>query len=654
MKRTIVKITAAAAMALALLALADCGSGAAKAGGAAGQAAAPGTPAVPGNQAAAGVNQAAAASGASGQGSAAGSQGGAPGAGGQGASYQGRPGTQGGGQGGAPGAGGQSGAPGAGGQGGGRRSANIPVQVAAIPSGTLLADRDTAGVLTPAIQSSIAVPVGGIVAKVLLGAGEWVKAGTVVVQLDDSLLRIAAANAKAAVDTAKINLQTTQGNATDSLPRFQLQVDSAQASVNSAQRNYDSQKALFDLGGLSASALDTAGGQLATAKANLETAKLALDQARKGIATTPGQNVDALKIAIMTAQNNLDQAKYNLDHAAIKAPFDGQISTMNASPGMYLGQNAAAFVLVSSERQVSFSIAPSDAVAMRKGMALTWEIAGKAYAITLKQDPSTPINGSVPLTARLDELTTLPFGSIGNVSYLIELARGPIVPLTAVATMENQNYVLLVNGGKVETRNIMVMAESGIVAAVTGVAAGAMVILSPPPGLVPGAQVQSIATPFPQTAAIRPDGERPALAATVGGKTGNQRTGAQAAGGAAPGAPAGATQAGARGGGATGQWSGQRPGTGQGSPGTGTGQGGASTGQGGTGAGQPGQWTGRRQAGQGSSGAPANAGQGSAGGQAGGQTGPAPARVRTSAPTTVPVPGSTGQTTGQPAASSGG
>jgi multidrug efflux pump subunit AcrA (membrane-fusion protein) len=470
-------------------------------------------------------------------------------------------------QGGAPG--GAQGTGSFGGQGGARRATVIPVQATVVPFGTLSADRDTAGIVTPLIQSQIAAPVSGIVQKVLKQAGDWVGAGTVVVQLDDSLLKIAYANAQAAVDTANINLATAQQNASDSIPRLELQVQSADSSVNSAQRTYDSQKALFDLGGISASALDLAGSQLSTAKANLETAKLALDQARKGVAATPAQNVDALKVALVTAQNNLAQAKYNLENASIKAPFDGQIASMSANPGMFLGQNSAAFVLVSRERQVSFSIAPSDAHAIIQGMGLVYDIGGKSLPIRVRQTPSNPISGVVPMTASFGGQVELPYGSIGNVSYLVELAKGTLVPLNAIGTLENRNFVYLVVNGRVTTQNILVIAESGIIAAVTGLSPGSLVVISPPPGLIVGAQVQVIETPMPQSSAVQvaaapAAGQAPPLSSGAGrnpaagsgsnGQYGGQRQGQTGGQGGATGVQGGATG---------GQYGGQRTGSGQ-------------------------------------------------------------------------------------------
>ena len=455
------------------------------------------------------------------------------------------------------------GAQGAQGQGqGGRRAAVIPVQATTVGSGILSADRSTAGVVTPLMQSQIAAPVSGIVAKVLRQQGDWVASGTIVIQLDDSLLKITLSNAQAAVETARINLETTQQNASDSLPRLELQVQAAESSMNSAKRTFESQKALFDLGGISASALDLAGSQLSTAKANLESAKMLLDQAKRGVATTPAQNVDALKVALLTAQNNLEQAKYNLANAAIKAPFDGQISSMTANPGMFIGQNTAAFLLVSLARQVSFSIAPSDARALKTGITLSYEVSGKAWPIRVRQAPSNPINGVVPMTASLPPEADLPFGTIGNVSYLVDLAEGTLIPLSSIQTLENTNYVFIVANGKVATQNIVVVAESGIIAAVTGINPGSMAVVSPPPGLIVGSQVQAIEIPMPASKATRVGATpAPGQAGAAGGQYGGQRSGQggspAAAGGAQSGAQRQGQAPGTQGGG---QYGGQRPG----------------------------------------------------------------------------------------------
>jgi len=372
---------------------------------------------------------------------------------------------------------------------GGRRSAIVPVQTIRAESGALAVDKSTAGVISPATQSQVVSQVAGVVAKVPRAAGDWVKVGDVVVQLDDSQLRLTLATAQAALESAKINLSIGQDNVSQANPKLSLQVKSAQAALDSAQKFYDSQKALFDLGGISASALDTAASQLANAQANLEGAKTALDQNGKSDEQTLAQ----LKIAVDQAANQVAQAKLNLQYASIRAPFAGQIAAINLQPGMYAGLNTPVFTLVSAQRQIDFNVPPADASVLRIGAAIRFEYGGKASSISVRQAPSAPIAGVVPMVASAGGLS-LPYGSVGNVVYKITLAQGLLIPMAALATLEDRNYVFVVDGeNKARVKYVTIIAEGGTTAAVAGVAAGDAVIVSPPPGLIEGSQVQPAA-----------------------------------------------------------------------------------------------------------------------------------------------------------------
>jgi Multidrug resistance efflux pump len=437
-----------------------------------------------------------------------------------------------------------------GGAGGGRRAAVVSVQAQTAIQGQLVADRDTAGVVSPSVQSQVAAQVAGTVLKVNRLAGDWVKAGDVIVQLDDSQLRLTEANAEASLENAKINLATNQDNTSQANPKLALQVKSAQAAYDSAKKYYDSQKALFDLGGISASQLDTASSQLATAQANLEGAKTALDQNAKADVQTLAQ----LKLSVTQAENQLSQARLNLQYAGIRAPFDGQIAAINVQPGMYVSLNTAVLSLVSGEKIIQFNIAPGDAPAIRVGLSLAFEYGGKSYPIRVRQEPSAPINGVVPIVASPVSSLSFPFGTVGNVSYQISVASGILLPLSSLGTLENKNFVYTIVDGKVAKKDVTVIGEAGITAAVVGLVVGDVVVVSPPPGLIAGVQVQTIMLP-----------------------------------GSGSGAP----------GPGNGQASGRQQAAGQGMPGQGQGAGqGPSSGRQGQTAGSQGQWSGSSRQGQ--------------------------------------------------------
>jgi len=385
-----------------------------------------------------------------------------------------------------------SGAPGgrqgAGGQYGGRRQAIVPVQAATVQSGLLTAQREASGVVIPVTQSQVAAQVAGVVKRLPRNSGDWVKAGDIVVQLDDAQLQLALANAQAALDNAKINLQIGEDNANQDNPKLALQVKSAQSALDSAQKFYDSQKALYDLGGLSASALDTAASQLSAAQANLEGAQAALDQNNKsGV-----QTIEQLRLAVTQAQNQLAQAQLNLQYATIRAPFSGQIASINMQVGMYVGLNTPAFTLVSAEREISFSIPPSDASTVTLGSRIQFNNNGSIFPVVVSQAPSAPMGGVVPMVASVPASFKLAYGTIGSVSYSITVASGILVPLAAMATLEDKNYVFLVVDGKSTRKDVSIIGEAGITAAVQGLKDGDVVVISPPPGLIEGTQVQIV------------------------------------------------------------------------------------------------------------------------------------------------------------------
>jgi multidrug efflux pump subunit AcrA (membrane-fusion protein) len=398
-----------------------------------------------------------------------------------------------------------------GGQYAGRRQQIVPVQATTVQMGLLTADRSTAGVVSAVTQSQVAAQVAGVVKSVPRVSGNWVKTGDIVVQLDDAQLKLSLANAQAALENAKINLSIGQDNSDQANPKLALQVQSAQSALDSAQKYYDSQKALYDLGGLSASALDTAASQLSAAQANLAGAKTALDQNGK----SGDQTIAQLKLSVTQSQNQLVQAQLNLQYASIRAPFSGQIAAVNMQSGMYVGLNTPVFTLVTVASQINFSIAPSDAPALPIGQMINFSYSGKVYPVRVSQAPSAPINGVVPMVAAVSGSFQLPFGSVGSVAYKVPIATGILVPLNALDTLENQNYVFKIVDNKVTTQNVTILGEAGITTAVAGLQAGDVIVVNPPPGLIQGSQVQAVMI---QPAA----GSVPPAAAAAPGQSGQQ------------------------------------------------------------------------------------------------------------------------------------
>jgi multidrug resistance efflux pump len=384
---------------------------------------------------------------------------------------------------------GRSGAPQ--GQQGGRRFATIPVQAVTVQQGTLVTDNDTAGTVVAVTQSPVAAQVAGVVAKVARTQGDWVGQGAMVVQLDDSALKLAVKNAEAALENAKINLAVGQQTSTGSGPKLANQLESSKTLLSAAQKNYDSQKKLYDLGGISSSQLDSAQSQLQQAQANVQSAQLALDQNQQAGSQTLAQ----MQLAVDQASVQLQIAELNLRNAQITAPFAGQLAAINVTPGMYVSLNTSVFVLVSTDKQINFTVPPSDAPNIRAGDTVQFTYAGHSYPVRIVQSPSAPINGVVPVVAELPKAVPASYGAVGTISYKLKVATGSLIPIAALVTRADQDLVYAIVDGKAVEQPITMIAEAGTTAVVKGIEAGTQIVVSPPPGLLAGSTVQAVVLP---------------------------------------------------------------------------------------------------------------------------------------------------------------
>jgi multidrug efflux pump subunit AcrA (membrane-fusion protein) len=416
----------------------------------------------------------------------------------------------------------QSGAgrPGPGGAPGSASGAAIPVMADMVPEGPLTVVSDTAGTVNPVTHSNVAAQLAGTVAKINHLAGDWVKAGETVIQLDDSQLRISAKIARSALDNAKIILSTSEDTTSQANPMLALQVQSDEAALAAAQKNFDSAKALFAVGGATSSQVDSAQSQLQLAQANLATARTNLDQNQKADVQTLAQ----LRIAVDQADNQLKQAELNLQYAQVKAPFAGQISVVNVNPGEYVGVATSTFVLVSADKEVDFNVPPTDAMHLVVGTRLSFDYGGKSFQIAVRQLPSAPVNGMVPMVASVPLSFPISYGAVGTVGYSLTLARGILIPIASLQTTEDRNYVFVIKEGKAIMQTITIIAESGITAAVSGLEPGSQVTVSPPPGLLNGSVVQVVqaigSNTAPGSPAQQPAGGAPASQPSSSGQSG--------------------------------------------------------------------------------------------------------------------------------------
>jgi len=214
---------------------------------------------------------------------------------------------------------------------------------AATPTAVVVADDGpqtilSEGRLMPRTYVEMSFLTTGQVSKVLVTEGDTVKKGQSLVQLDDMQQQQALEKAKLSIEQAQVNLASAQHNLESlvgwspnksQLNAAQADVANANAAVKVAQAAYDKVAYEPDVSGMPQSlGLEQATNNFDKAKAQLDY----LYSTRPDV-TQAANNVEAAKLALSSAQLDLENAQHMLERMALQAPFNGTVTTLNARQG---------------------------------------------------------------------------------------------------------------------------------------------------------------------------------------------------------------------------------------------------------------------------------------------------------------------------------
>ena len=196
-----------------------------------------------------------------------------------------------------------------------------------------------------AAKEVISTDVSGIVAAIPVHEGQRVKAGDVLLQLDRRPFEIALAGATA----ARNGMVSTLNAMKLDYKRMLRDVEVKQAQMDSDQASFDRYAGLVKNGGVTRADYDNVRFLLMADKQGVEALKVtaAVQLARLG----GDPEVDVTTMSdYLQAQAKVDEAKRQLDHTVIYAPFSGTVTQVESvQKGMYLAAATAAFGLVSTE-----------------------------------------------------------------------------------------------------------------------------------------------------------------------------------------------------------------------------------------------------------------------------------------------------------------
>lgn len=282
-------------------------------------------------------------------------------------------------------------------------------------------------------QAAVKARVAGEVREVLVREGETVKAGQVLVRMDDADYRARLAQADGALVAA----------------RGQLDI---------AAKARENNRALLDRGFISKNAFDTASSQYDIARANVDSAQGALDVTRKALGDT-----------------------------VIRAPIAGLIASRSVQPGEKVSaDNRLLDVVDLSRMEMEVAVPTSDIVGIAPGQEVTVRIEGlprSLPATVVRINPATQAGSrSILAYLQLDNpQNVLRAGMFGEARLTLAKKTGVLAaPQSALQNNGESSYVYAIEQDKLVRKPV----QTGIVGS-----DGEATLVEITAGLAPGARI---------------------------------------------------------------------------------------------------------------------------------------------------------------------
>ncbi|HEK1693013.1 DSBA oxidoreductase [Pseudomonas putida] len=216
----------------------------------------------------------------------------------------------------------------------------------------------------------------GYVVDVPVHDFQFVKAGDLLVQLDDRIYkqRLAQAIAQLQQEQAALANNLQQRNSAEAtIAQRQAAIGDAKAQAEKARADLGRNQALVSDGSVSRRDLDVTRASQAAAVATLAQAKAALAIARQDRETVI-VNRAALEASVENAKAAVELARIDLDNTRVTAPRDGQLGQIGTRLGAYVNSGAQLMALVPDTVWVIANMKETQMANVRIGQPVTFTV----------------------------------------------------------------------------------------------------------------------------------------------------------------------------------------------------------------------------------------------------------------------------------------
>ncbi|MFT4111440.1 efflux RND transporter periplasmic adaptor subunit [Silvibacterium sp.] len=328
----------------------------------------------------------------------------------------------------------------------------VPIRVAEAERGELRSTTSTNGKVEPQVNFEAHAPFPGVVKALYVHEGEKVKAGQLLLELDDSDARAHVAAALATLRAAQSGYSDTLAGGTQE-ERLSLNSDLAKAQMDrdQAARSLATLEKLQLTGAASANEVSSAKDRLAAADQSL-----ASTQQRKTNRYSSG-DVGRSKSTLEEAQAGYAAALDSLNQAHVHAPFDGTVYALPVSRTEYVQQGDRLLQMADLEKmQVRGYFDEPEIGKLKVGQPITiaWDARpSEIWHGSVSRVPSTIITygtrnvGEVLVTLTDADGNLLPATNVRITVTTANESDALYIPREALHTEAGQDYVFRVDKG---------------------------------------------------------------------------------------------------------------------------------------------------------------------------------------------------------------
>jgi HlyD family secretion protein len=298
-----------------------------------------------------------------------------------------------------------------------RRKGEVPVRADRVLRQDLINSISTNGKVEPIDNFEAHAPAPTTVRNIFVHEGQHVRAGELLMRLDDADARAQAAKATASLRAAQANQHAIQSGGTqEEVITTQADVVKARTDRDAAQKNYDVLQRLQKTGAAAPAELREAASRLAAADAQLKLLEQKQQQRYSG------PEVARVQAEADEAQASLSAAQNLLQHSEVRAPFEGTVYIIPVRQGEYV-QQGELLLQEANLRKVqvrAFVDEPEiGKLSVGEPVSVTWDaLPGKSWQGEITQVPFT--------------VTTLGTRNVGQVVCAVDNSDSRLLPNTNV------------------------------------------------------------------------------------------------------------------------------------------------------------------------------------------------------------------------------